>query len=269
MKTVMYGLRFKRIGDVIVMCVSLVTSMVNRKILLTVYQTISEVDTKLTFLGQKEEVRRSNKQNRRNLVVLVAAVDMFYYIVGTWLMVATKESNFAAEFISIVFPLLVISNFNLTFCGITTALQDLFQIINSRIFKMTKRIEGASFCKSLEEQIAIHQNLTKSSKDVNSVFSLHLLLWIGLTFVASVLTLYIAVWLIVKNLVLKYPSFMINAFKNITTNFIDLFSFYHRSRQLCHEVSSFSSVNFTQKIFSGKQNQNLIVKSSIEDRRRK
>jgi hypothetical protein len=146
MSTVMYGLQFIRIGNVIVMCVSLVTSIVNRKRLLSVYRTICEVDSKLTLLGQKEEVCRSNKENRRNLVVLVAAVDMFYYIAGSWFVLAV-------EFISIVFPLLVISNFNFTFYGITTALQHRFQIINSRIFKMTKRIEDAHFCKSVEDLI--------------------------------------------------------------------------------------------------------------------
>jgi hypothetical protein len=249
MSTVMYGLQFIRIGNVVVMCVTLVTSIINRKRLLSVYQTICEVDSKLTLLGQKEEVCRSNKENRRNLVVLVAAVDMFYYIAGSWFVLATKESNFAVEFISIVFPLLVISNFNFTFYGITTALQHRFQIINSRIFKTTKRIEDAHFCKSVEDLIVIHQNLTKSSKDVNSGFSLHLLLWIGRTFVGSVLTLYITVWLIVMNLVPKYTPIVISLFKNISINFFDLFSFCHRSRQLCQEVSYFTSVKFMHKIF--------------------
>jgi hypothetical protein len=262
MHTILYGLRLERIGIIIVMCLTLVTSIVNRKRLLSVYQTISEVDLKLTLLGQKEEVCKSNQQNRRNLIVLVAAVDMFYYIVGTWLMIAANATNLVMEFIAIAFPLLVIANFNLTFYGITIALQDRFQIINSIIFKMTKRIKDAPFCKSVEDLIAIHQNLTKSSKDLNSVFSLHMLLWIGITFMASVLTLYVTVWLIVMNLVSKYPFILFNAIKNITINFFDLFCFCHRSRQLCHEVSYLSSVNFTHKIFSGKQNHNLIVKSS-------
>jgi hypothetical protein len=248
MHTATFGVKFMRIGNVIVMCVTLVTSIVNRKRLLTVYKTISEIDLKLTLLGQKEEVCRSNKQNRRNLTILVAAVDMFYYIYATWCILRTKETNFAVEFIAVVFPSLVIANFNLTFYGITTALQDRFQIINSRILKMT-RIEEASFCKSVEDLIAIHQNLIKSSKDVNSVFSLHLLLWIGLTFMTSVLVLYVTVWLIVMNLVPKHPFIFINAIKYIFINFFDLFCFCHRSRQLCHEVSSRSSVNFTHKIF--------------------
>jgi hypothetical protein len=268
MNTVMFGLRFRKIGNIVVMCVSLVTSLVNHKRLLSVYQTISAVDLKLTLLGQKEELCRSNKQNRRNLIVLVAAVDMFYYIVGNWFLLNTKESNFA-EFIANVFPLLVIANFNLTFYGITTALQDRFRIINSTIFKTSKRIGDASFCKSVEDLIAIHQNLTKSSKDVNSVFSLHLLLWIGLTFMVSVLALYFTVRLIVMNLILKDPLMLMNAIKNITINFFDLFCFCHRSRQLCQEVSYFGSVKFTHKIFSGKQHQNFIVRSSVEDRSRK
>jgi hypothetical protein len=268
MNTVMFGLRFRKIGNIVVMCVSLVTSLVNHKRLLSVYQTISAVDLKLTLLGQKEELCRSNKQNRRNLIVLVAAVDMFYYIVGNWFLLNTKESNFA-EFIANVFPLLVIANFNLSFYGITTALQDRFRIINSTIFKTSKRIGDASFCKSVEDLIAIHQNLTKSSKDVNSVFSLHLLLWIGLTFMVSVLALYFTVRLIVMNLILKDPLMLMNAIKNITINVFDLFCFCHRSRQLCQEVSYFGSVKFTHKIFSGKQHQNFIVRSSVEDRSRK
>jgi hypothetical protein len=247
--TVMLGLKFRKIGNIIVMCVTLVTSLINRKRLLSVYQTISAVDLKLTLLGQKQEVCRSNKQNRRNLIVLVAAVDMFYYTVGNWFLLRTKESNFAVEFIANVFPLLVIADFNVSFYGITIALQDRFRIINNRIVKMTERIEDASFCKSVEELIAIHQNLTKSSKDVNSVFSLHLLLWIGLTFMVSVLAFYVTVWLIVMNLILKHPRIMMNSIKNITINFFDLFCFCHRSVQLCHEVSYFSSVHFTHTIF--------------------
>jgi hypothetical protein len=247
--TVMLGLKFRKIGNIIVMCVTLVTSLINRKRLLSVYQTISAVDLKLTLLGQKQEVCRSNKQNRRNLIVLVAAVDMFYYTVGNWFLLRTNESNFAVEFIANVFPLLVIADFNVSFYGITIALQDRFRIINNRIVKMTGRIEDASFCKSVEELIAIHQNLTKSSKDVNSVFSLHLLLWIGLTFMVSVLAFYVTVWLIVMNLILKHPRIMMNSIKNITINFFDLFCFCHRSVQLCHEVSYLSSVNFTHTIF--------------------
>ncbi|CAH1379679.1 unnamed protein product [Tenebrio molitor] len=266
----MLGLKFRKIGNIIVMCVTLVTSLINRKRLLSVYQTISAVDLKLTLLGQKQEVCRSNKQNRRNLIVLVAAVDMFYYTVGNWFLLRTKESNFAVEFIANVFPLLVIADFNVSFYGITIALQDRFRIINNRIVKMTQRIEDASFCKSVEELIAIHQNLTKSSKDVNSVFSLHLLLWIGLTFMVSVLAFYVTVWLIVMNLILKHPRIMMNSIKNITINFFDLFCFCHRSVQLCHEANNTKNLLLgVQLKVEAEDERNVIIASVLRLMRHK
>jgi hypothetical protein len=258
MNTILYAFKLKKLGNIVVMCVTLVTTLINRKRLLSVYRTICKVDLKLTLLGHKEEVCRSNQQHRRILIILVAALNIFY-IIGTCVLFATKKNSFAVEFIANVFPLLVIANFNLTFYGTTTALQHRFQIINSRIFKMTKRIEDTSFRKIVEELIAIHQNLIKSSKDVNSVFSFHLLLWIGLTFMASVLALYVTVWLIVMNLVLKHPPIFINTIKCIFISFFDLFCFCHRSRQLCQEVSYFSSVNFTHKKYFKANNTKILL----------
>lgn len=235
MNTVMYGLKFRRIGNVTVMCVTLVATILNRKKLLSVYEKISEVDVKLGLLGQKENIRRSNQRNGRNLVLLVVVVDLVYYIIGTWLTLSARKNNSAVEFIAIAYPLLVIANFNFTFYGIMTALQDRFKIVNEKIL-MTAPSENAIFCKSLEHLVAVHRNLTRLSRNINSVFSLHLLLWITLTCIAFVIDLYVLTWLLVMGFGTKYSSIVVNLIKNITMYIFDLFCFCYKSRQLCREV---------------------------------
>ena len=158
--------------------------------------------------------------------------------------------EFFGVYVVTVYPRMVISNVNLAFYMTLLVLQARFRIINSNILAKiedSKRVRKyptkIDFCESVRHIVDLHKTLVKIGREVNSIFSVHLLVWIAVTFVLLVGDLYVTTYIFFFQLPETHILIIVNLFRNVLMYAFELFILAKYTTDLCEEVRKISEIS--------------------------
>jgi hypothetical protein len=240
-KKAMDMIYFRRVGNTFTMLVGFFIVYTNCKNIAEQIEKISRIDLHLIRLRQGENLNNGNKQIRKDLIVLVVAANAFH-ILGTFISSLVKDENVAITTIIMVYPRLVVASLNLHFYALAMIIQNRFKIINTFLLEVAEKsrktpASGQSFNREeIIEVMQIHKNLLGIARQVNKIFSFHMLLWIGACFIGIISDLYVANFILLLQLFSKYYHVYFSLLKNVIIYDLDLFYFSKRTTQLCLEV---------------------------------
>lgn len=211
--------------------------------LFEVIASVMRVDSRLNSLGQENRIYRIGLQHRKILVFLVIfeqLVLIFLVEVHTAWIRSFSLKTYVGAFI---YPRMVCTTMYLIFVGFTMIIQKRFEIINELLDSSIKTFSKSSIC----ELIYLHKILCSTSRHLNSIFSLQLLMWFGTCFLLILWDLHAATYaLLVEQ---KQWTIALIAAKNIFRNVFDLVYLSKRCIELCYEVIQLIPLNVLQLQF--------------------
>lgn len=267
-KTITFVLILQDSGGIVVMILVIGVSVFGPKKLQAELDKIMEVDAELVKMGQEKEIVKAGYRYRKTSIILIVLVDVGFNILGTTFLVFSTilSDNKLLHFVIIAYPRLVVSSMNLFFYVMMMILEDRFKMINGIILKKMKESRQmrryplrGDFCDEISNLTALHKTLTKISRNCNSVFSIHLLLWIAICFGSLIGDLYIGFYVVLFKLSFKYWTFLINITKNVAMCTFDLFYITKRSSDLCIEANCTKNHLVSIKIDVSKENERNVV----------
>jgi hypothetical protein len=209
------------------------SSFVNHKKMFNVIRNISEIDAELIRFGQEERIARSSYHHRRLLIILMS-INLLYNIVGDCFVGLTKRHNSVEFFAMFTYPRTVVNNMNIVYCVMAIIVEERFKIVNDMFYKLTVRSRRFKF--RVSKLVIIHRLLVKNCQQLNSVYSLQLLLWITQCFVLSLTDLHLGIFSILfKTLSSDFQSIFISV-KNCTIYLFNLYYLAKRSARLSFQV---------------------------------
>jgi hypothetical protein len=209
------------------------SSFVNHKKMFNVIRNISEIDAELISFGQEERIARSSYRHRRLLIILMS-INLLFNIVGDCFVGLTKRHNPVEFFAMFTYPRTVVNNMNIVYCVMTIMVEERLKIVNDMFHKLSVR--SRRFKSSLSKLVIIHRFLVKNCQQLNSVYSLQLLLWITQCFVLSLVDLHLGIFSILfKPFSSNFQSIFISV-KNCTIYLFNLYYLSKRSARLSFQV---------------------------------
>ncbi|RZB66635.1 uncharacterized protein BDFB_007133 [Asbolus verrucosus] len=236
----------------------------NCKKIMREIERISVIDSSLIELGQGESISKSNCQSRRILIILIVVVDLIFEIFGNILTAVFKPKHKIYFFVVVVYPRLVINCMNITFWTITVMIQERFRIING-IIATYEHPFGSKFCDDVQNFASMHQILIKITRNINSIFSLHLLIWISISFVFFVVDLYMSTYLIFTKLYSRFYPLYFYLINNLMMYAFDLCYFARRSTKLCLEANRTKTVLVSFQLnFDKEDERNEVILAALQ-----
>lgn len=273
MKTIYFVISFRILSNISNMMVTIFVLTLNAKKFLKLLSRIMDIDNQITFVKLGGFTEKSNRKIRRTLIILNICLQIFVNIIGYSLHFIFYQpivlKIVIVDFVVGVYPRLVATNMNLIFYSLARFLTEKFKGINLTLLKEVKESKRSGyypkkvdFCEKLENLVALHKNLVKMSRDINLIFDVHLLLWVGVTFVLFVGDAYIIIHLLLFSPTVKTLDIIFMS-KYLLTYIIDIILLISSTSHLCLEASNTEKLVVSIKIDIDKEEERNTVKSAI------
>ena len=249
-KTMIFVLMLQGYGHLVLIFLSIFASWFkSQKFLCEIYE-IFKTDSELEKFGHKEKIIRVRWQHRRNLIFLMVIVLIVFNIFGSILSVYCfiPEGNWLHIF-GVAYPQLITSCVSISYYLVTTMLQGRYKMINSILREKSKEsrniedyITKSNFCQNMRLLVSLHKTLTKIARRINSLYSLHLLLWISINFGSMVGDLYMLFYSLLFKKLEMNPTINIIFVKNSINYGFNLFYVTKTTSDLCAEANKTKEV---------------------------
>jgi hypothetical protein len=263
-KLVSFVLMLRSLGWNCTMLLVLMLTVFKFSRLTEVAASVKQVDSDLTSLGYEDRIYKLGLQHRKILIFLLVLEQLVFNILFD--LHTMWNSNFSRPFFigAFTYPRAACTTSYVAFIVYTIIIQKRFEIVNELLDACVKNGFSKS---SINQLIYLHKILCKASKDLNSIFSLELLMLFGTCFLVTLWDLHSAM----HGLLLeqsRWSVFVVIA-KNVCYNVFDLFYLSKRCADLCCEVVNHttSSKLFTFVIL-GEFYQNFVAENSTKYYRR-
>lgn len=174
-KTLKFIANFRYISYVCLVVITFLTNFRRDKQMLTIINKILKIDKELVKLGQKNSIIKSNKLSSKYFIWLVIIINFFFNIVVKLITCFGKPNNRIFYFILVAYSKLIISTTGITFYIFSKILYERFNIVNNVLTKC--------HIFKVRSTIFIHLKLVKICREVNSIFSLHVLILFSFYFI--------------------------------------------------------------------------------------
>ncbi|XP_044262811.1 gustatory receptor 68a-like [Tribolium madens] len=275
-RTIRFVATFRTVANITLMAVLFLGTYMRREKFLTSLKQIQNLEPEFHKLNQIGTITRNNRQTRR-MVVLLIVLSMSFNFFGDFLTFFMKEKldllwREFCTFVVIVYPRLVVNNINLGFLTLLMILEGRFKVINDVLKslindsrKMNKFPVELNFCDKIKHLVNLHKSLVKVAKDHNSLYSLHLLLWITVTFILLVGDSYIVMYILFFHLSDVRYILILYLVKNVVMYGIELFVLAKIVTNLCQEANNTKKLIVKIKIDIDKENErNELISSALK-----
>jgi hypothetical protein len=235
-QTIIFIVVCRCFGGMTVMLVTMVFVRKNWIAISALLTKLKEVDCLLTSMDQQESVSKMNRKHQRFVIILMVVHNLCF---ATLAEIYTAWVNPHASlhfFIVYTYPRLVCSTVNIKFVVYASILRGRFKIIND--FISAKLSTDRDFCEQLTRVVSLHKLLVQLSRQLNSIFSLHLLMWLAICFGLLVGDLYAGLYVIFFDSRSAFHlALILITYKNCVVSAFDIWSFAKMCNELSHEVS--------------------------------
>nr|CAL23149.2 gustatory receptor candidate 16 [Tribolium castaneum] len=275
-RTINFVATFRTIANIILMAVLFLGTFIGRAKFLAILKQMRNLEPEFLKLDQLGATVRNNRQIRR-MVVFLIGVSLSFNLFGDLLTLFIKEEldlvwREVCTFVVQVYPRLVVNTINLTFLTLLMILEGRFRVINDGIQalindsrKVTRFPTELTFCNKIKHLVNLHKNLVKVAKDHNSLYSLHLLLWITVTFILLVGDSYIVMYVFFFHLSDVRYVMVVYLLKNVVLYGLELFILAKIVTDLCQEANSTKKLIVKIKIDIDKEDErNEVISSALK-----
>lgn len=247
-RTIAFATTFRIVANIVLMTILFAGTCISTKHFLNILKQMRKMEHEFLKLDKINSIQKTDKQNRKTLIFLIV-LSLVFDLLADLLTLAVKEGSLSilkeiSTFVITVYPRLVINNINSTFFNVLMILEGRFKVINNVLNaqideskKIQKYPTDAGFCEKTQHLVTLHKYLIKIAKDCNSIFSLHLLVWITVTFILLVGDLYIVMYIFFFHLSEIQISLILFLMKNTLMYSLELFLLSKFVTNLCQEVS--------------------------------
>ena len=204
---------------------------------------IEQIDTDLAKMGQEITLSNRNCENRKSAIVLTWVIVLFAVIQAIYPYAFHIQTNYKQIFNVILnfYPRLVVGVRNIFFCLLLMVIKTRFNIINTILkneIHLSKKNSksNCNFYKKIKTLVDVHKTMVVVTEEVNSIFSLELLLWISITFVLLLVDVYSITHIVWFNLEENY-ALILKLLHNCVMYVFDLFLISITCARVCREVS--------------------------------
>ncbi|KAH0821832.1 hypothetical protein GEV33_000959 [Tenebrio molitor] len=223
---------------------------------------LKEVDCLLTSMDQQESVSKMNRKHQRFVIILMVVHNLCF---ATLAEIYTAWVNPHASlhfFIVYTYPRLVCSTVNIKFVVYASILRGRFKIIND--FISAKLSTDRDFCEQLTRVVSLHKLLVQLSRQLNSIFSLHLLMWLAICFGLLVGDLYAGLYVIFFDSRSAFHlALILITYKNCVVSAFDIWSFAKMCNELSHEANRTKVAILKVKVDVKQHNERDLVAKSV------
>ncbi|KAJ3640604.1 hypothetical protein Zmor_027158 [Zophobas morio] len=225
----------RRIGSVVALLVTIGPSRSNFIKILKIRHDLNQIDERLSKFGCKEEINQSNYIHRKKIIFLLLLSSMVLVLGEVVIMKIFISSFETIQALVFTYPVVVMKTINTSFHGTTLILQARFNCINT-LFSTSIPLDK-NFSKNVQHLTLIHRDLVQTSRRLNRVFNLQLLLWIFLNSVLLIGDLHAATYVVVFRLSGKLYRVLVISVKNCLTYSFDFYYLCKRCKELCYEAN--------------------------------
>jgi hypothetical protein len=265
-KVVTFILMLRSLGWICTILLILVLTIFRFSKLTEVTASVKQVDSDLISLGQKDRIYKLGLQHRKILIFLLVLEQLVFNVLFDLHTMSNRNFSDPTFIGAFTYPRVACTTFHVAFIVYTIIIQKRFEIVNELLDACVNKSNGIPK-NSINQLIYLHKILYKTSKDLNSVFSLQLLMWFGTCFLLTLWDLHSAIHTLLLEQI-RWSVIEVIA-KNISYNVFDLFYLSKRCANLCYEVINHttSSKLFTFVIL-GEFYQNFVAENSTKYYRR-
>lgn len=225
---------FRCCGTITVMMLMIFSMQKYRKNLSDLGRNLGEIDQFLVNPDQRESLGKTGTRLKKIVIVSLVVQNLIFNILADGYTAWVQPTKRLHVFIIYVYPRLVCSTVNITFATYTMTLASRFKMINNIV--CARRTSEADFAEKIQQVMVLHKILLKLSRQLNSMYSLHLLMWIGLCFILLVVDLHAGIFLVFFQSFKADLDHGIIIAKNCIVYAFDLIYLSKRCTQLCFEV---------------------------------
>jgi hypothetical protein len=265
-KVVTFILMLRSLGWICTMLLILVLTIFRFSKLTEVTASVKQVDSDLISLGQKDRIYKLGLQHRKILIFLLVLEQLVFNVLFDLHTMWNRNFSDPTFIGAFTYPRVACTTSHVAFIVYTIIIQKRFEIVNELLDACVNKSKDIPKS-SINQLIYLHKILYKTSKDLNSVFSLQLLMWFGTCFLLILWDLHSAIHTLLQEQI-RWSVIEVIA-KNISYNVFDLFYLSKRCANLCYEVVNHttSSKLFTFVIL-GEFYQNFVAENSTKYYRR-
>lgn len=202
--TIIFVLAFRLTNSVANVLLTTFVLFLKSKKFLLLFKKIEALDEQFITLNLEQYIKKSNKSVKKTILLLYIffqfVVNIFCFGVSLFTKLTTNPRHFLVAFGATVFPRLIATNMNLSFCSVILILKERLKTINAVLWKKV-RISRLSFDYPNDKKFPaeinnlcfLHKKIIEVSKDINSTFYVHLLLWVSVSFLLFIGDLYLIV----------------------------------------------------------------------------
>lgn len=242
--TIKFLTEFRIFGNIAVMILVFSFSLGNSRKMIGEMQKIVEIDEKLSELGQRNALIRSNQDTKRGLIAFLIILNLIVTVLGELSPVIGAIQNGFMLYFLFVYPRLIICSVNISFYLYMILLEKRFGIINTIMKKLIedshkskKYPNEPDFCTKIRNLVSLHKTLVKISQAVNQLFGVQTLLCITMNFVLLIGDLHTTMFVIFFNLFGKHYELVFGMLKSCAIYLFDLYYLAKRTTDLCRQVS--------------------------------
>jgi hypothetical protein len=203
---------------------------------------INQLDLWLVEFGLRKRIGRVNRQHRHCGIALLVVINLLFIIICDMYTIWAVPDGKILFCIIILYPRLVVSTLNIVFFTFSILIQERFKMMNDIVEKYPTDKKY-----SLSHLVFLHSTLVKITQKLNSIFGLHLLLWIALCVALIVVDSHGLLYMFIYTPI-NFSQFIIISSKNILTYSFDLFYLAKRCTDLCAEARRFKTLLLSIKI---------------------
>lgn len=241
MKFMFKILTLRRIYKLLGIAIDIILISRNQKIISNLLKKISEIDQDLIELNPEKSLKTDSKQIQKKIIL---SSIIFIFVFGYF-----KQSNgfdfVLSNLILDGYTNMISTYINIFFIAILITLQNRISHVNNFFVEMatlsqvSHNTEGLSFRYKFRKFIKIHKGLVDVGKEVNKIFSPHLLFWIILCFVTLISNSYVTIlFVFIQNLIPDWDFLIVyfNLIKLTFAYFSELVYITQKTTDVCSEV---------------------------------
>lgn len=172
------------VGSLLVMTLIFIYNFKNFMKLNHLIDAIEKIDVELGNFGKNPEILSLAKKHRKFLIFLLIFVNFILNFVTNTPFI--RDFYVFAMILSYVYPRFVANISNIIFYIFTIILESRFRIINDLLREYTSVVYKPQHFESLKKIFVQYKDLVHVGMKLNEMFSLHLFLWLGLSFILSI-----------------------------------------------------------------------------------
>jgi hypothetical protein len=248
-KMVTFILMLRSFGWISTLILVLILAVFKFPGLVEVSSSVRQVDSDLISLGQKNRIYKLGLQHRKILIFLLVfeqlVLNILFDLHTVWIR-NFKVTTFVGAF---MYPRIACTTSYVVFVAFTIIIQKRFEIVNELLDASVNKSNRLAKS-SINRLIYLHKILCKTSKELNSIFSLQLLMWFAMCFLLIIWDIHS----VTHSLLLEQKEWTVAIIvaKNVSHNVFDLFYLSKRCSDLCYQVNHFVSSKFFTVLISGK-----------------